>query len=1102
MVLIGDSSFKIIIKSLEEPHSEEILQRIMECMFISRYKTDLATCIKYAIDKFPHNSKNRVFYTITNGMDPELRKINRWKEAIFNCKDNSFSFIFIESRVLKPKQKQFLTEKIWNPFREKVKDSSSLVTSTEISIQDIGNYEEFNPIEMLVKCISEALIRQKNEVEENEIYETTPASFVTEQYKKLDQNLLSNISMFLGEELKRFTNIYYAKKILPSLAKQPEKLSDKDYKNFVRNIGGVVVYNSLSKEIKDEVFNLQKNFKVKREKINLSIMEYIFKPNLPTQPVLTDDGTHIDVNELIKYFLNPTPNPKIYREIRDGLIKNYGVTLVIDVSNSCLSDISFMHSIQTIRMLLSAIGAIDIPCFDLVMVGDPEPVILCSERATNEILSERSNIWAPFFSFFKPKRHGDLASAIKAAYDLNSARRTEHTNRIFVCTDGLYSKSERDIIVKYVNFCMSKGINVYGIGTGICAYGIEEIFPNIIYSLNPANLLQAISKCFSDSSINKNNKMPTLTFPQKFSNILDNIKLAQENKYFKELKKELNDIMVSNDAFPFSNEAIEIDISQGRENPSTGITEMYKKDLLKGQKILIVMCYTCELSSTESKKITPYYIDHSEEGEECIKTAIQHYGIELDIVTNYDDAIKKLIHQTKEGYCDYYSTWVLSGRPYEEMPEGADPGLVMQFIKVLNIFWKNGGSIVFCSDNQPFTFQTNLFLEQMVLPNGDKVSFRIGGNHPGEQILEADDSGLLEKKKTFNTKVLPTSRYERKSFANNLYQIYEGKTISFIGEGNLRDEKEFKPIDDPKLLLPFVPFSRDSDGGINSIFYAGEEGYGDLVFDNSYTKFFLEMKECGTFRYVQNLAAWTAAPERCNVIYGVKPRDYRPKAVIYELTSERFTDFQQPPLTDFDLVFMIDATGSMGGSLNMATKYCIDIWGALQTKMPGVHFKFGGIFYRDPIDLSDDRNDYVDLTDNINSFKDFISTMSPTGGGDTPEDWVGAYNIALNNISWRNGVRCIIHIADAGAHGSKYTSSDGHPDEGPKLDSLIPKCVSSNFQIIAFNIGDEALNSFNVFKNSFLSYGGKQYVIKEFNQNNDVGTYFTDLVIGSVTSCA
>ena len=127
----------------------------------------------------------------------------------------------------------------------------------------------------------------------------------------------------------------------------------------------------MSEEIKEEVSNLHKNFKIKREKINLSIMEYIFKPNLPTQPVLTDDGTHIDVNELIKYFLNPTPNPKIYREIRDGLVKNYGVTLIIDVSNSCLCDISFMHSIQTIRILLSYIGAIDIPCFDLIMVGNP-----------------------------------------------------------------------------------------------------------------------------------------------------------------------------------------------------------------------------------------------------------------------------------------------------------------------------------------------------------------------------------------------------------------------------------------------------------------------------------------------------------------------------------------------------------------------------------------------------------------------------------------------------------------------------------------------------------------------------------------------------------
>ena len=88
------------------------------------------------------------------------------------------------------------------------------------------------------------------------------------------------------------------------------------------------------------------------------------------------------------------------------------------------------------------------------------------------------------FSFFKSKRHNDLASAIKAAYDLNRVRRTEDTNRILVCTDGLYSKSEKNSIIKYVNFWMAKGVSVYGIGIGIFPDCIQVIFP-IIYSLNP-----------------------------------------------------------------------------------------------------------------------------------------------------------------------------------------------------------------------------------------------------------------------------------------------------------------------------------------------------------------------------------------------------------------------------------------------------------------------------------------------------------------------------------------------------------------------------------------------------------------------------------------
>ena len=61
---------------------------------------------------------------------------------------------------------------------------------------------------------------------------------------------------------------------------------------------------------------------------------------------------------------------------------------------------------------------------------------------------------------------------------------------------------------------------------------------------------------------------------------------------------------------------------------------------------------------------------------------------------------------------------------------------------------------------------------------------------------------------------------------------------------------------------------------------------------------------------------------------------------------------------------MIDATSSMEKSLQMATKYFIDICDNWKIKIPGVAFKFGGIVYRDPIDYISDRIYYINLTDN------------------------------------------------------------------------------------------------------------------------------------------
>ena len=53
-----------------------------------------------------------------------------------------------------------------------------------------------------------------------------------------------------------------------------------------------------------------------------------------------------------------------------------------------------------------------------------------------------------------------------------------------------------------------------------------------------------------------------------------------------------------------------------------------------------------------------------------------------------------------------------------------------------------------------------------------------------------------------------------------------------------------------------------------------------------------------------------------------------------------------------------------------------------------------------------------------------IGKIKAIGGGDLPEDWVGAYKKVNNDINWRNGNKVIFHIADAGAHGKRFTPSD------------------------------------------------------------------------------
>ena len=138
---------------------------------------------------------------------------------------------------------------------------------------------------------------------------------------------------------------------------------------------------------------------------------------------------------------------------------------------------------------------------------------------------------------------------------------------------------------------------------------------------------------------------------------------------------------------------------------------------------------------------------------------------------------------------------------------------------------------------------------------------------------------------------------------------------------------------------------------------------------------------------------------------------------------------------------------------------------------PEMMFKYGYIFYRDPIDSKSDVNDIIDLTDNVNSLPEKIGKFDAIGWGDGPEDWAEAYKIANKKISWRKGNKIIIHLADAGAHAILFSKYDKYPEEEVKLIEELEKCSLKNIKIFGYIIKEQCRNFFEKCSKIYRSKG-------------------------------
>ena len=90
--------------------------------------------------------------------------------------------------------------------------------------------------------------------------------------------------------------------------------------------------------------------------------------------------------------------------------------------------------------------------------------------------------------FRKSETNIKLSDSINKAYIINQ-KRYNSTNYIFVLTDGLYDKIEKDNILYEVENCINSNIKIIGIGIGIYPINIQKLFPFIVYSSNPEEVI-------------------------------------------------------------------------------------------------------------------------------------------------------------------------------------------------------------------------------------------------------------------------------------------------------------------------------------------------------------------------------------------------------------------------------------------------------------------------------------------------------------------------------------------------------------------------------------------------------------------------------------
>jgi len=185
-----------------------------------------------------------------------------------------------------------------------------------------------------------------------------------------------------------------------------------------------------------------------------------------------------------------------------------------------------------------------------------------------------------------------------------------------------------------------------------------------------------------------------------------------------------------------------------------------------------------------------------------------------------------------------------------------------------------------------------------------------------------------------------------------------------------------------------------------------------------------------------------------------------------------------PKTPRLDVLFLLDATGSMGDEISQIQQTIVSIAERIDQIQPRPVLRFGLVAYRDRGD------DYVtrinDFTPNVDEFRGLLLNTSAGGGGDDPESLNEGLHAAIQRVGWADDtVRLTFLVADAPPH-LDYAQDYDYIAESQ---AAVSKGVKV-YTIAASNSGDEAEYIMRQISQQTLA----RFIFLTYQQGQNAGT--------------